>query len=335
MATLMGSLLRAGYRTAAQPLNILTFPTHERYQSGLAATGHNFFLFQGEGIKTWNETYAPLPSNHSLFKPNIEPPIDIDFDLILSQNKFGQFPVAHHLSRAWHVPLISLEHTLPFKGWDKMALAELRSKQGDVNVFISEYSLKEWGGADADAVIHHGVDTNIFSPAYGNARRPLLLSVVNDWINRDWCCGFNLWQKISEGMPVCVVGDTPGLSKPATSTTQLIEFYSQSSIFLNTSLISPVPTALLEAMSCGCACVSTATCMIPEVIHHGVNGLISNDPAELRQFCQDLLKNEKLARKLGEAARQTILERFSMREFVNSWDSLFRTVADRIFVKDQ
>ena len=31
--------------------NILTFAAHERYQSQLAKTGHNFYLFETEGIK--------------------------------------------------------------------------------------------------------------------------------------------------------------------------------------------------------------------------------------------------------------------------------------------
>ena len=81
-----------------------------------------------------------------------------------------------------------------------------------------------------------------------------------------------------------MVGDTPGLSEPAASTEGLVATYQNSRIFLNTSTISPVPTALMEAMSCGCAVVSTATCMIPEVIEHGVNGFITNDTQEMKQY---------------------------------------------------
>ena len=44
--------------------------------------------------------------------------------------------------------------------------------------------------------------------------------------------------------------------------------------------------------------------MIPEIIENGKNGLISNDPQELRGFLQLLLKDEDLAKELGDNARK-------------------------------
>ena len=156
------------------------------------------------------------------------------------------------------------------------------------------------------------------------------LSVVNDWINRDWCCGFTLWSQITNyptpEFPTLVLGDTPGLSEAAASTEELIQSYRSSSVFLNTSLISPVPTSLLEAMSCGCAVVTTATCMIPDIIENGKNGYISNNPEELKSYVQRLLHDDEMAKKLGENARKTIIEKFSMGKFINNWSSLFHGV---------
>lgn len=128
-----------------------------------------------------------------------------------------------------------------------------------------------------------------------------------------------------------VLGDSKGLSKPAANIEELVKTYQQSRIFLNTSLISPIPTALLEAMSTGCACVSTSNCMIPEIIEHGVNGFISNDERELRGYLERLLKDEELAKKLGQAARQTILDKFSLSSFVNNWDSYIRKTAEVVY----
>ena len=120
-----------------------------------------------------------------------------------------------------------------------------------------------------------------------------------------------------------VLGDTPGLSVAAQSTEHLIQEYCSSRIFLNTSLISPVPTCLLEAMACGCAIVTTSTCMIPEIIKNGENGYISNDPIKLREYVERLLSDEKLATKLGLAARETIINNFSLDNFVNKWNEVF------------
>ena len=103
----------------------------------------------------------------------------------------------------------------------------------------------------------------------------------------------------------------------------LVREYQKSLIFLNTSTISPVPTSLLEAMACGCAVVTTATCMIPEIIEDGVNGYISNDEDQLQSSIQNLLNNPGLAKELGENARQTIIEKFNEDSFVGNWNNIF------------
>lgn len=335
MATAVGSITRAATRRVDEPLNVLTYPTHERWQSGLSGANAMFYMVQSPQVKSWSRQYAALPPNHILLNPSRgdhQLPPDVDFDLVLSQNKFGQYQIAAGLAKQLHLPLISLEHTLPVKEWGPDRLEACRQMRGDLNVFISEFSVGHWGFDIKDPsvrVIHHGVDTDTFSPNDMVCdRKPTLLSVVNDWVNRDYFCGFRLWQAVTKDLPVVVVGDTPGLSLPAKSVPDLVMKYRSSRVFLNTSLVSPIPTALLEAMSSGAACVSTATAMIPEVIQHGVNGLMSNDPAELRRFCQLLLKDEALAARLGAAARRTIVEKFSMGVFVKKWDEILLDVAD-------
>jgi hypothetical protein len=318
-----------------RPLNILTFPTHERYETGLSLTGHNFYAFRADGIKDWNNDYGKCPDNYVLLDPAKEwgQLLDcVDFDLILSQNKFGQFQYAAELSRKLQLPLVSLEHTLPMPDWDSSRLNDCRNMRGDINVFISEYSIGRWGWFDGPdtCVIKHMVDTDIFYPD-DRPRENHLLSVVNDWVNRDWCCNFSGWRRISENLPVRVLGDTKGLSEPAPSITALADEYRSSRIFLNTSTISPVPTALLEAMACGCAVVSTATCMIPEVINNQINGFCSNDENELRQYCEFLMKNPNLAHDMGKQARKTIEEKFHKDRFVSEWGTVFNVASNTVY----
>lgn len=337
MSNAIASITRASTRTPGEPLNILTFPTHERYQSGLAKTNAMFYMVRAEGIKDWNAIYARLPLNHILLDPSKgdrQLPPEVDFDLVFSQNKFGQFQIAKKFARALHLPLVSLEHTLPMLQWSPEQLAQLKSMRGDINVFISEFSREKWGWNPEEAdVIHHGIDTEEFSPNENLVdKKSQVLSVVNDWKNRDWCCGFKFWEAATKGHPTVMVGDTPGLSKPAKNTAELVYRYRESDVFVNTSLISPVPTALLEAMSCGCAVVSTATCMIPEVIESGRNGILCKDPAEMNEAIKVLLKDQQLRRHLGERARQTILDRFSLDQFVSRWNDIFQKASNVPFI---
>lgn len=335
MASAIGSILRAATRGQGRPLNIITFPTHEAYETSLCLTGHNFYAIRANGIKDWNRKYRPLPANYTLLNPargNNQLPPELDFDLVLSQNKFGQFQIAQKISRQLHLPLISLEHTLPHPSWGAAQRQGLRQMSGHIDVFISDFSRQAWGFEGAADVIHHGIDTETFKPnAMTVKKKGHVLSVVNDFVNRDWCCGFKLWEEVTKDLPFQLLGDTPGMSKPAASVAELVREYRKAAVFLNTSLISPVPTALLEAMSCGCAVVSSATCMIPDIIEDGVNGYLSNDPAVLRERVQALLEKPDLAQRLGVAARKTIEEKFSLASFINNWNATFQKAANLTF----
>jgi glycosyltransferase involved in cell wall biosynthesis len=337
MATLMGSICRAATRKDTV-YNILSFPTHERYQTALSKTNHNFWLYQGDGIKSWNNQYAELSNNHILLDKNLgdqQIPLDLDLDFILCQNKFGQYPVADRLSRELHLPLLCLEHTLPMTDWQNR-LHMFKAMRGDVNVFISEYSREQWDWkADEAIVIHHGIDTDVFCPNEKQSKDTHVLSIVNDFANRDWCCGFNLWNRIVQGLPYKILGDTPGLSKPTNSISELVKAYRSCAVFLNTSLISPVPTVLLEAMACGCAVVSTNTCMIPSIITHGYNGLLGSNERELRQYTEELLEDKDMALALGKAARETIYTKFSMDNFISSWQNVFTLAANTLYTGER
>jgi hypothetical protein len=332
--TPLSIILRQATRGKDEPLNILCIPTHERYETSLAATGHNFYALQAKGLKTWNTDYAPLPAHYHIMPPSngtLNLPSWITPDVVLSQSKACQYTplakIAHQLS----LPLISLEHTLP-------GAASLQYKQvtqqmlGDINVFVSEYQKEEWG-IDG-TVIHTGIDTEVFCPDDSVQREQVVLSVVNDWVNRDKECGFSLWCSIVElqsdmstSIPVKVFGNTPGLSKAAKDIPSLVHAYRTASVYLNTTIVSSLPTVILEAMACGLPVVSTGTCLIPKIIiEHGVNGFIGNSPQELRSYVELVLNDKTLAKKIGEAGRKTIEEKFTKNIFVSKWQEIFNQV---------
>jgi len=323
MSRQTSSIINKALFPTKEKYNILTFDTHERYQQQLAKTGHNFYAFRYDNCKEWDSAYAVPPDNYYTLPPNsiIN---GIDFDFILSQSKFGQFQVTHQVNQMLRLPVIHLEHTLPIENWPEQQLNEFRQMVGDINVFISDHSMEEWAvNSPSTFVIHHSVDTNVFDLS-SIKRENTVLTVVNDFINRDYCCNYKGWCNITEGMDnLRIVGKTEGLSEPAESIVALAGEYQKCGVYLNTSTVSPIPTSLLEAMACGTPVVSTATCMIPDIIEHGVNGFISNDEAQLRGFVDTLLEDRELADKLGKAARTTIEEMFSEQDFLDNWNNIF------------
>ena len=317
-----------------RPLDILCVDTHERYETSLAKTGHNFYtlpssVFEkaGYNVVKWKEYQTPFPKNRIRLQENI--PLHMDFDLVLTQNKFGQYQVLSKIAHSYNIPLVSIEHTLPVPNWPPGSLTQFSNMRGRQNVFICEYQLGEWEWNDNNdtAVIHHAIDSELFKPTLPT-RDPIILSVVNDWINRDYACNFQGWRRITNGLPTRVIGNTPGLSKAANSVEELSNAYASSLIFLNTSVVSPIPMSLLEAMSSGCCPISTATCMIPDIIENGKNGFISNDENELKYYLEDMLAKPESAKQIGLAARRTIKELFSEKRFIEQWNRLLYKAAE-------
>ena len=63
--------------------------------------------------------------------------------------------------------------------------------------------------------------------------------------------------------------------------------------------------------------------MIPEIIENGVNGFISNNEDELKEYIQQLLGDKELRDKLGKAARETVIQNFSEEKFIDNWNETF------------
>ena len=169
-------------------IRVLTGPTHEAFETNLAKTGFEFWALKHPHFKSWNTKYRPFPPNYFQFEDN-RLIYDMDFDIVLSQNKFGQYQVLSQIAKELGVPLISLEHTLPMEQWSRQQLIETRRMTGDKNVFISNYSVNKWLFDTSDPtveVIPHGMDTDVFKPGE-ITRLNKILSVCNDWMNRDWC----------------------------------------------------------------------------------------------------------------------------------------------------
>lgn len=305
-----------------KPYNILTFPTHERYETQLSKTGHNFYALNIKDGKKWNESQTPIPHNYHILPENSVCEF-LNYDFILVQSRYWQYEIASKINRGLQLPMIVLDHTLPPEISENQ-LELLRRMVGNVNIFISEFSQKSWGIEDNSMVIHHGIDSELFTTT-GVAREKHILTVANDFIKRNYCLHYDLWCELTDDLPTRVVGETEGLSKSASSLSELVEEYNKCQVYFNTST-TPIPMSLLEAMACGCAVVTVNASMMPEIIENGVNGFITNDKDELKKYLTELLENNELRETLGNNARKTIVEKFSELAFIEKWNSVFDNI---------
>lgn len=317
--------------------NILCYAIHERQDSYMALTGHNFYAIMRDGFKHWEEGFARVPDNFNILRKSNDVlssiPKHIEFDFIISGSKFGHFQLSKQLQRYLNIPILSVEHTLPMKGyWTPEHINQLCNMRGEYNVFITDYSMKDWGWEDKGdtEVVRHCVDSDIFTDK-NLERERVILTVANDYINRDFFLDYKQYVRVTEGLPTRPVGNTPGLSEGTKSIEELVNHYNTAQVFLNTSKISPIPTVIMEAMACGLPCISANTCAIPEFILHGENGFLYNDDKECREYLELLLDNPTLAREMGIKARQSMIENFGVQRFVDDWNRIYDKVANMVW----
>lgn len=304
-----------------EKLNILVIgATHERYEQQLCKTGHNFYSINHG--KTWNKDYGEIPENYNLLIDSI--PYYIKPDIVLTHVSGERLKIAVEIAQECNCKVIRHTHTLP-ESQEELYFFNLQNHDLVHNTFISKYSQDKWGSKGT--VIEHGLDLDIFK-SYNNERDNQIFSVVNQWASRDWACGWEIYKNIvsSTNYNYTVMGNNPGLSKPAESIEKLVEEYNKHKIFLNTSMNSPVPMSLLEAMACGCAVVSTNTCMIPEVITDGHDGFVCSDIESIKDRLDLLQNNPELVKKIGSNAQKTIMKRFNIDIFCKNWNKIFREV---------
>lgn len=88
------------------------------------------------------------------------------------------------------------------------------------------------------------------------------------------------------------------------------------------------PVALLEAMSCGKPCVATDIPGSRDLIEHGKSGLLvpPENPEALAAALRRLAESPSLRRELGAAARQRVLDRYTIEHEVAAHEALYAEI---------
>lgn len=93
---------------------------------------------------------------------------------------------------------------------------------------------------------------------------------------------------------------------------ELVYYYRVADIFVAPTFYENLPTRILEAMSCAVPVVATKVCAIPEAVDNYVNGILVSPGSvhELANAIIYLLENYNLRKKMGQNARNKVLEKF-------------------------
>lgn len=112
-------------------------------------------------------------------------------------------------------------------------------------------------------------------------------------------------------------------------TKDIIDIYSNASIFCFTSQYEGFGMALIEAMASGMACVSfNCPCGPTDIIEHGENGYLVevSDCQKFANYITELMTHEELRKTIGNNASVTANEKYNIDTIMKLWVNLFNNL---------
>ncbi len=106
---------------------------------------------------------------------------------------------------------------------------------------------------------------------------------------------------------------------------ELAELYRSADALLFPSRREGAPLAVLEAMACGLPVIAANASSLPEIVEHGACGLLCapDDPDSFAQAARQLASSPALWRMMRQAARSTVERRFSLRQVIDAYLSIY------------
>lgn len=140
--------------------------------------------------------------------------------------------------------------------------------------------------------------------ALASQSHELRLHIVGDGPDRRWL--ENYAQELGISARVVFEGRV--------NSQRLTTLYAQTDVFVLPSLAEGIPMVLMEAMAMEIPCVAPRISGIPELIDHGVDGLLFA-VADVDELCQEvraLLDSAELRNRIGKKAREKVLREYDI-----------------------
>jgi hypothetical protein len=271
------------------------------------------------GTLPWGANVHDLP---------VERVRESEFDVVIFQSRAEWETVQHEiLSEAQRrLPRVYIEHDPP-QGHP----TDTRHWVADPNVLlvhVTHFNDLMWdSGPTPTQVIEHGV--LMLSDARYSGHVPRGAVVVNNLPSRGRRLGLDVYREVERRVPLSLYGmDSKAIGgEGEVGNARLPDVLAAHRFFFNPIRYTSLGLAIVEAMMVGLPIVGLATTELVTVIRNGENGFVDTDVDALVDCMKELLADAVLARRLGDAARATALERFGIDRFVADWQDALARVA--------
>ena len=266
------------------------------------------------------------------------------------------------LSRRLGIPFVVTIHGLDvFNSCFQKGIAAGWRRKASLNVYESANKVvcisrkvrrlltDAMGTGVASEVVYNGTDPSVFAPGTAQEKTPTILMVGNLLAGKGHELVLRAFSRVEDSHPdlQCrIIGEGAdrdrfvGLAKDLgisdqvhflgrRSRSEVAEAMRNCTIFVLPSRYEGLGCVYLEAMACSKPVIACSGQGIDEIIQHGSNGwLIPVDGlGELVQGLQVLLANAELRARIGQAARQTILDKLTLSHQAESLAKIYEEAA--------
>lgn len=302
---------------------LLVFNCHEPWVHQLGILGYNLDIIvglKGRYKQTWDEQMRPLPAHSRL----------LTLSEALQSNTSYYCMITHNITDLLDIKsrpeprLMVLHSTIEGRALEEESNVTPHKMKEMLHRYIEKVSvhvvavslLKGKSCGLTEDIVPFAVDTGDYLPYSGHIAAGL--RVCNFIESRKKILLWDFHQKALDGIPVRLVGHNPSIPgvTAADNWQHLKEMLQSHRFYVHTAapkLEDGYNMASLEAMAAGLPVLGNQHPTSP--IKHGVSGFLSDDPDELHKYARMLLEDRNLAALMGQEARKTAMERFSMSRF--------------------
>jgi hypothetical protein len=314
-------------RDTAAEKTLLVFNCHEPWIYQLGVLGYSLDIIiglKGKYNQGWDRRMRPLPAHARL----------VTLAEALQSPKIYYCIITHNTTdlldaRFRSEPrLIVLHHTLEGRLVEERSAIDLQKMKDMLHQYLeligghavatSMFKGESWGFTDD--IVHFGIDVNEYLPYSGQEAAGL--RICNFISSRRKILLWDLHERAFQGLPITLVGHNPDLLgvHAARDWDHLKRILQAHRFYIHTAdpmLEAGHNMATAEAMAAGLPVLGN--CHPTSPVKHGVSGFLSDDPGQLRHYAQMLLEDPDLARRMGQQARETVEERFSLARFKHAF----------------
>ncbi|HNS20100.1 MAG TPA: glycosyltransferase [Sedimentisphaerales bacterium] len=306
---------------------LLVFNCHEPWVYQLDSLGYDLDIIvdlPGKYNKGWDEHMRPVPARARLITLSQALDPAVSYYCLIAHNITDLLDIRHRPEPRLLVLHHTLEGRLREEGCDidppamKDMLHRYIDAVGGHVVATSMFKGESWGFTDD--IVHFGIDVDEYPLNEGE--KPQGLRICNFVNSRRHILMWDLHEQAFEGIPVTLVGHNPDLPgvRAADNWDHLKAILRSHRFYIHTAdprFEAGHNMATAEAMAAGLPVLGNRHPTSP--VKHGVSGFLSDNPKELQHFARILLEDRDLARLMGQQARQTVIERFSLGRFKHAF----------------